>query len=137
MADKSTFEHIVSVSGHLTTILTVGGMLIAALVWGGDVWESIAKMTHINETRAYHDANLIEVLGPIQKSVEGNESAGLVIRLRNVLNLRCRTNTRDLDDLIDQLRGRYSELNEGRVFDAGSCLDGKRVTRFEMERTVD
>ena len=111
-----------------TTITTVGGAI--GFLWLGGMW--IYDITDNLATKEYHEHSIVEVLGPIQKSVENNEAAALVPRITNILNVRCKTGTRDLDQVLDTLRSRYKELME-RNFDMGGCRNGERISRWEMD----
>lgn len=111
-----------------TTITTVGGAI--AMIYIGGQW--IYDISENLATKEYHEHSMTEVLAPIQKSVENNEATSLVPRIQNILNIRCKTGTRDLEPVLEQLRTRYKELMD-REFDMGGCRDGERITRWEME----
>jgi hypothetical protein len=119
-------EHpYLKLAGKITTyggaiaILAVGGS------WVYDITDNLA-------TKEYHEHSIIEVIAPIQKSLENNEAASLVQRIQNILDIKCRTNTTDLDRLLRELRDRYTEL-VARTFAIGGCRDGKRITIWDEQ----
>lgn len=107
-------------------ITTYGGAIAILAVGGGWLYDITDNLA----TKSYHDTGIEAVIAPIQKSLENTEAAVLVQRITNILNIRCRTGTTDLDPLLRELRDRYTEL-VSRTFAMGGCRDGVRVTIWD------
>jgi hypothetical protein len=135
------------VLGICTNIAVLGGAV--AIITGAGTWAystatSVAtKDFHISDLKAQNEylrarleeqkqffsSLLRETLEPVRLSAENAEAGVIADRLRNLLDIRCRSGTVDLDAVIDEQLARYQEL-AGRPFGVGTCVDGTRVDPF-------
>lgn len=142
--NEANFKRIL---GICTNIAILGGAV--AIITGAGTWAystatSVAtKDFHISDLKAQNEylrlqleeqkqffsGLLHETLEPVRLSAENAEAGVIADRLRNLLNIRCRSGTTDLDPVIDEQLARYQELAH-RPFGVGTCVDGARVDPF-------
>jgi hypothetical protein len=114
-------------------VATLG--LAIGILYGAGSWAF--KMTTLLATKEYHIESQDEfskqldiTLAPIQKSIENTETSATVIRIQNILDLRCASQIPDaIEAILQEQMTRYHELT-GRIFNPGGCKDGERTTNF-------
>ena len=137
MSDEDSHASILDVA---KTIAILGGCI--GVLYGGGSW--VYSMTELLATKTYHDTDralmieqinkqVSEQLAPIKASAENTEAGAVVQRVQNILDLKCRTHVpQAVEDILQAQLARYTELT-GRQFNVGQCIDGRRVTDYELE----